>query len=281
MWQPIQQADQLVELFERSNFDLKKMYDLALAKTEVDLAKDVAAFASAYGGTVLVGAEEQGGRLVGLSGVADVPRLVTALSTAVKQRCSPCPLYAEAPITLAAVDCARLLPAAESVPAGVTLLAINVEPDPRGPIGVRPLTDKGNVIRQVYEFPIRVGNSTDWLDPEDLAMWMNSHERRIALKLRQAGAPARVRIFHMVGEQNTVRREREFELAAVDERRTVAVLRQFAPDPPDEAHVPFSFILDAWQEPQDGMWQLAIQGHVFPGNATSRVPFRFRPLMTR
>ncbi len=69
-WQPILSLDQLVARFETSTLDLKTTYDLvAGASTRAEIAKDVASFANAFGGVIVVGVKERGGRVVQIEGV--------------------------------------------------------------------------------------------------------------------------------------------------------------------------------------------------------------------
>ena len=264
MWDPITTVEQLVAIFEKSDLDLKRRYDLALAKTPYDIAKDVSAFASAAGGTIVVGADESGGRVAGLPGVAEAPELVREIGKAIQTFCSPWPLYQEKVLTLSPADYARVLPGSSNAPAAVDLLVVNVGPDVRGPIGVRPKNDKGNPIKDAYAFPVRVGEQTDWLRPDQLAMWMNSHERRIAIRLRAIASAAMICAFHEQrsdeGEWLTLLLER------VDEEQGVAVFSQSGRGG-IAAHVPLAFVLAAWRDPVQGVWSVKVDGTIFPASA--------------
>lgn len=138
-----------------------------------EIAKDVAAFANATGGTILIGATEDAG-----AGVcsAHVPfsdeaakDLSDAITLAVEQRCRPRPL----------VDLARI-----AFPAGV-MLAVNVWAFPGQPIAVSVTGNSkqdghGGVS---YVFPIRLFAKTVYLPPEQLAMLMSPDVRRRAIIL--------------------------------------------------------------------------------------------------
>jgi hypothetical protein len=260
MWTPITTVEQLVAIFEKSDLDLKRRYDLSLAKTPYDIAKDVAAFASAAGGTIVVGAEESDGRISALPGVADVPDLVRESGRAVQTFCSPWPLYEEKVLALSRPDCARVLPGFSSASAPIHLVVVNVGPDVRGPIGVRPKNDKGNPIQNSYGFPVRVGEQTDWLRPEQLPMWMNSHERRIAIRLRAIPSGETIRAFH-------VQRLHEDEwltlfLDRVDEAQAIAVFTQSGRGA--STHVPLAFVRAVWREAVLGVWSIKVAGTLYP-----------------
>ncbi len=88
---PITTVDQLVAQFERSTFDYKTTYDLRKPGVRYHIAKDVAAFATAFGGTIVVGVVETGGKAIEVSGVADVPGLLAEVARALQTHCVPVP----------------------------------------------------------------------------------------------------------------------------------------------------------------------------------------------
>jgi hypothetical protein len=160
-------------------------------------------------------------------------------------------------------------------------LALNVSPDPRGPIGVRAIDPSDNPTPDTYRFPIRIGDQTDFLGPQELAMWMNSHERRVAIALQQVGPGAKVRVHHRVGVRQQEGSCRVYVLNGIDLRLMHAqITRVDAPDEP--ANVPFSFIASVWNEAADGMWELAVNGSLFAGDSSNirlgTAP-RFRPFL--
>ncbi len=85
-------------------------YDLSLDTTRYEIAKDVAAFANAIGGTVVVGVKEQHGNAVRLEGVRNVPTLLQEVAVALKQHYVPVPSTPEEhTLVVSPVDPRRLL----------------------------------------------------------------------------------------------------------------------------------------------------------------------------
>src|SRR5580700_2411369 len=204
--QPITTVEQLVARFESSALDYKTTYDLAKPGVRYDIAKDVAAFASAFGGTIVVGVVEGGGRAAQLEGVSDVAKLLSEVATSLRLHCVPIPSTPdEYAIVVTPEDAGRFLPSGTSRPSSpVTVVTLNVRPDPRGPIGVRPFArgKEPQGAADAYKFPVRVDDQTRFMDPTELPMWMNSHERRVAINLNraleEAGGSAKVRVYHLL-----------------------------------------------------------------------------------
>jgi hypothetical protein len=102
VWRPIESSDELADAHETSTFDLKQKYDLKLHAFE--MAKDVAAFASAMGGTIVVGAVEgtgdRKGRIATFKPVATPGEFETKLGEAIRRRCRPQPVWRTKQLTL-------------------------------------------------------------------------------------------------------------------------------------------------------------------------------------
>jgi|ERR1019366_4009642 hypothetical protein len=109
MWKPVIAAEQLVGRLETSSFDFKREYEWRAPGTPSEMAKDVAAFASGFGGTILVGAEHKDGKVTGLPGVADPQALIEALRKAVGAYCVPWPSYSEEATRTGAASLGRAL----------------------------------------------------------------------------------------------------------------------------------------------------------------------------
>jgi hypothetical protein len=258
-WKPITTVESLIDVFEKSDFDLKKLYDLTLAKVPYDIARDVAAFASAVGGTVLVGATEDDGRIGTLPGIVNVPQFAKEIGSAVQKFCVPWPAYQEVEIAVTSEERRRIAPDDPGNDA-VRVMVVNVPPDVRGPIGVRAKNDKGNAVRDAYCFPVRVGERTDFLRPEQLSMWMNSHDRRIAIRLREVTRGTFVHAYQVETLNDGHTKTVIFE--SVDEGKGIAI---FSTSSRVDAHVPLAFITAVWAEPA-GREELSIKvdGTLFP-----------------
>ena len=96
-WKPTDDYLELANRHETSTFDWKRPYDLNDPTTVFEMAKDVAALASAMGGTVAVGTVEgkgdKKGRIVALQSVANPGLFETKLGDAVRRRCRPLPVW--------------------------------------------------------------------------------------------------------------------------------------------------------------------------------------------
>jgi hypothetical protein len=265
-WTPITSVDQLVDCFENSRFDYKTTYDLTNKATRYEIAKDVAAFANAYGGTIVVGVFESGGKVVRIDGVADVPKLMAEMATALKKCSSPVPVTPEEhAIVVSPQDAARLLrkSGAPAPVSEVTIVTLNVRPDTRGPIGVHVFDGVNASLADVYRFPVRIDDQTRFLNPTELPMWMNSHERRVAIQLREvfSGDPVDVIVHHLIGVMVNHPHDQPMKLSGVDEARGVL---EFTGKTGAAVHVPFLFVPAVWRDPHDSVWRVAVRGTVFP-----------------
>jgi schlafen family protein len=279
-WEPITTFAQLrARLAESSMFDLKATYDTTKTSTRYDIAKDVAAFATAFGGTIVVGVQESGGKAIALPGVSDRPTLMREIATALQGYCSPLPATPEEhEIIVTPENAVHLLgPGVQPPHADVTLLTLNVRADPRGPIGVRPFGANGPT-QDTYKFPIRVNDQTAFLGPTELPMWMNSHERKVALQL------AKIPVGKLVDVELHCRRgylqqgpyERNVSIARVDEEGMYVVIEDATLQL--RTNVPFGFIAAVWEK-EDGGWAVAAQGHILTASSSSRRPNHFVPYL--
>lgn len=235
---------------ESRRFDFKKTVS---SKNHVELAKDVAAFANAFGGHILVGAVEdpQTGRLDHYEPLPEAfaHEVVTAFDRAVATRCFPKPLHDS-----------KLLPRGEGF-----VVVVNVWAFPGGIVGVRSDT------QDAYLFPVRVGAQTDHLRPEVLPMFMVPEVRRIAVLL--GSIPARNRScicasFRMRSSQGTEIARTNLDLVELREQENVAVFRvsefqrkDYITNYPTNCrvHIPLDQVESAWSE-STGDWALLLRG---------------------
>jgi hypothetical protein len=167
--------------FEGQTFDAKAPRE----EKPYHLAKHVAAFANAEGGTILIGAIEDlpTGVLTKYEPMpSDRARDVRdAYDRAVKDRCRP------APLMMAVI-----------IPKGTDtfLVAVNVYPSPLLPVAVRVVGDgkEEGYGGDAYTFPIRLGTQVEYLKPEQLGMFMEPKIRRVALLLDGIPEAARKRV---------------------------------------------------------------------------------------
>lgn len=142
----------------------------------LELAKDVAAFANASGGTIVFGATESDHRLARYEGndAAAAAKLCDTLHDVVHKRLRPPPVVVPRAIELD----------------GTCVVALNVYPYVGQAVGVRvKQTECGDAEHtknvDAYLFPVRVGEDTIWLNPEQTAMLMIPEVRRAVSMLRQ------------------------------------------------------------------------------------------------
>jgi hypothetical protein len=146
----------------------------------LELAKDMAAMANAYGGAIVVGACESPKGTLSLyrpfpkekaAGICDQYAL------ALRDRLRPAPI-----VTFETIE-------HESE----YLVVVRIEASAGQAIGVRfvPKDDldqgESKAPREAYGFPLRVGDNTTWLEPEQLPMLMLPELRRTILLLRKIG----------------------------------------------------------------------------------------------
>jgi hypothetical protein len=197
----------------------------------VELAKDVAAFANAEGGTLLVGAFED--RRRGILGCYKpltpefVKQVRDAYSRAVAKFCSPSPLHDS-----------------QTIPFETgAVVAVNVSAAIGQVVGVRARVD------EAWFFPRRVGIETVNLRAEQLPMFMVPEIRRIAILLR--GVPENHRLFLSQMTRTNSQGERAY-FRSVDEAANVVILA----DENNEAWtIPLDRIESVWEDPKG--WHLA------------------------
>lgn len=154
--------------FEHATLDLKVRVDL---NKSVHLAKDVAAFANHLGGTLIIGAHEESGRVKEYVPLAEdeANKTQDAFSKAVAQRCSPRPI----------IEFDRYAEGAGFV------LTVLVYPTLNSPVGVKAKCDgnDGGFRGDAFLFPVRSGSDSIFLLPEQLSMYMLPEVRRVAILL--------------------------------------------------------------------------------------------------
>ncbi len=259
---PIIRADQLPPLGtsrETSLYDFK--VTVADAKP-FEFAKDVAAFANASGGTLLIGAREHDRKLGRYEPLneKDAADTKDAYGRYVTQRCSPVPMF---DVVIIPKD-------------GGFIVAVNVWPFPGQPVGAELRGDKvaeGHGGKG-YRFPMRVGVDTIWISPEQLPMLMVPEVRRVAILLDQIPAQSRDRVqIFWRGEtrSGTDLKDKVIRFLGVQVMGNVALfentnvlaqayptMSHTIPDVPD-LHVPLDAIGSVWRA-GDGEWCLFIHG---------------------
>jgi hypothetical protein len=156
-----------------------------------EIAKDVAAFANADGGTIFIGAKGNGEYLAGYEPLTtkEASAAQKVCDEAVHTRCAPPPIY-----TVDAIDLD-----------GGVVVAVNVSPFPGQLVGVQVKKGEakcgtsGREIEILYYYPLRVGAHTKGIRPEQLPMFMDPRVRRTALLLQEACGGKKQALFGSVG----------------------------------------------------------------------------------
>lgn len=272
-YRPITVAAQLPPtgpVAETLRFDMKMeiaQHVLAVGARDLSaLATDVAAFANASGGVLLVGArEEPTGVLAEYVGV-DHPtaiRVAEAYQNALRL-CSPRPVIDPQPL---------------AAPGGGYVVAVNCDAYAAPPVGVhRP--EENRAEPKWWTFPTRRGNRTHNMKPEELATVMEPRLRRMALLLERlplvggrASAPMRCPYFHFA-DSNV----RLFWIKAIDQESSALRLEEI-----NEPHRPMTIPLDAvrwvWHDPLRGSYHVAVDGDLDTINSPAEpkfIPSRFK-----
>lgn len=154
-------------LQEQRWFDVKKTY---APGSQAEMAKDIAAFANALGGALIVGATEGPTEPDYTSPLtsAYAEKVALEFDQAVRDYCRPSPSVH-----------VRVIPAPDAP--GKVVLVVNIEPTVDQPIAARHAKDQ-----DAWRFPIRIGRDTEFLLPEQLPLHMNSKARRAKLLLLRA-----------------------------------------------------------------------------------------------
>lgn len=239
---------------EQTILDLKMNYDLANPTSAFELAKDMAAFANALGGTILVGASEQNdslkrktGRIEAFIPNIDDQKLIKAATTAAREFCQPTITVEPEVIKLTESEQANVVKKPLSQDA--TLVALNVHPLVASPCAVAACDAAGARIANAYRFPLRFLEGTKWLKPEELAFHMNSHERRIYLLLAQMPCDQQIQVWDK--GQGGLGGNRLAKLVDIDAERMIAKLEFGGGNHKVVAHVPLVFVTAVWLDEKD------------------------------
>ena len=152
-------------------------------RASFELAKDVAAFANAAGGTLLHRAHEDGNRrVVGRyepMTAQEAGLTINAYDQSIRDRCFPPPSWTSSRINRD----------------GGVVVAINVQPFPGQVVGVKINGDSADGHGgAAYVFPVRVGTQTRFLQPGELAMYMVPEVRMTIVALESISEKERQRV---------------------------------------------------------------------------------------
>jgi len=233
---------------EGRSIDFKRAH----TSSRLECAKDVAAFANASGGTILIGAQPKGDRLETYLPLADgdAQKAKREYEEAIRDRCGPAPIF----------DVAFI-----GRDAGV-IVAVNVWPMPGQPVGVellkKDLADYEREVEGTYFYPLRVGSQTRAILPEQMPMFIDAKSRKTAVLLSRAVGSALVMCVPKY-EKNRFWRD-ELKLVAVDIQANCIVLEV---DEQCCVSVPLDMVEAAWFEGTRAF--IAVSGYIDRYDAAS------------
>lgn len=290
-WEPLTHSNAVALLraaTENATLDLKAKYDTSSNRSApFEIAKDVAAFANNLGGTIVVGVREgkgpDRGRVVAFEEMLTPSpgELVKEVDRAIRLFCLPVPVVNATEVNLGAEEAGQIL-GRGAVPA--TVLAINVPPMLNAPVGClasapackrcgdegHECSSDGKAIPNAYRFPMRVLEGTRFLRPDELAMIMNTNERRALLELSNLADQPKISVWFnsQSGFQRNIAMPCRIE--RIDTLLLVCVLHLVGSE--CRAEVPLRFVRATWQSSEG--WNVAIDGSAFDGVGNDRWGFR-------
>jgi hypothetical protein len=236
---------------EKSDLDFKTYAD---PRQIWEHAKDVAAFANSLGGVLVIGADDKTGQLVYPGVHGQTVKDVQAIYEGAAQLCSPSPIVDVIPIPLGPTK---------------NVVAVNVEPYldqlVSAPAGTRDKNGKEIKHDAGWVFPIRRASQTEWIKPENLAMYMNREVRRAVLLLASIPAQKRqVGVCHhressFAGHPEVA--ECPLELGVVSVEANFVELKEQQGSSEVRCRVPLTDILDVW-ESETLKWKIKIRGTI-------------------
>lgn len=238
---------------EKLDIDFKAFAD---EKKHFEHAKDIASFANARGGVLLVGATDENGPL-------EYPGLKNQTIAAVKS------IYEGAAMACSPPAVVDVIPV-EHAP-GIWVVAINVDPHLDQAMGsptgsVDPATKLPIKPGVGWIFPNRLASQSGFVTPEILPMYMSREIRRTILLLAKIPEASRTMIklhyrtrLSVSGGGFTLQMaDREMTFVDVDlEKNRV----RFVGAGSMQVNVPILDVVDVW-ESDDGRWEVRVTGEI-------------------
>lgn len=257
----IDRASQLPAIgvtYENPKFDMKAVP----TRLDIDCAKDIAAFANASGGYILVGAHEnkKTGRLLRYNPLKDNDALAAkiAYERVNQDNCSPVPI----------ID-ARVV----SIDHG-NVVVVTVWPFPGQIVGIKVISDPKEHGKGLttWCFPIRQGTQTHYLMPENTAMLMTPRLRVTSISLSRIPVNSNIELHYQIATEvrfpQSQSRGAEFVECSIP-GNTLIVKVDNGYGTKQELSIPLEGIDAVWQDADLRKWNVALSGTVicYPGHA--------------
>ncbi len=197
-----------------------------------ECAADVAQFANASGGTVVIGAPQENHIVQGFKNVSTPAELVRWIEDVINGQLEPVPL-----VDQRVVD----------IPGGTRVVAVNVPPSPV--LIARKTTGKG------YEFPIRAGDGKRYMTLIEVEARMGNRERLMKLRIEQIKRDERVTLDAHIPAGGVD--AREWQVASVDDHSVTLTRGAMSMD------VPLGYVEAVYRTNEHGAaWVIAMDCHV-------------------
>jgi len=255
---------------EKADLDFKRFADPTRCWEH---CKDIAAFANALGGVLLIGAAEHGGQLAYPGVRGQTADDVKTIYEGAAGLCSPAAVVDVVPIPQQA---------------GAPVVAINVDPSVDAVVAA-PARDHDRHGRErkhdiAWVFPRRVASQTEYLQPEVLPMYMNREVRRAVVLLSRIPTNKRRGLTVFYHAQRHIQNQHwdgvvqvgnmDLDLDEVRVDRNVAKFCAVIDNHGVQIRIPLLDILDVW-EVGDSRWAVKVAGrlHRVQGAPTPRLAY--------
>ena len=237
-----------------------------------EMAKDIAAFANAFGGSILIGVVRENGKTVHRGIPGDVAQsLKESYEQVAKDWCRPTP---------------SVRPVIIQLGADLFVVAVNIEAYVHGAVGAF-IAPRGERLPHARIYPRREASHTKFLEPEELPMLFNPHDRIIAIRLLRLTKQERAAIRLMVappppnlmhfpgsvrpgGPLTLCECMAELSDVDIDAGAAMFVVRDYEGQPCGDrpAAVPLSDVEDCWRG-ATGFWHVRVTGRMVVTDTTA------------
>ena len=225
---------------EKADIDFKRYGD---DRKPAEMAKDVAAFANQLGGVIVIGGDSESDKTqLSYPGIPEgkTAEVVDHCEKAAA-RCSPAQVVDVIPL---------------KGPDGTDLVAVNVNAFAGQLVASPGFSAKdGGIVQDAWKFPIRRASQTEFISPENLAMYMDRSVRTAFLLLSQIPPGSKVRIYSRLHPYDLVHQASTFNKEGAVEVQPPGVnFFKF-----EDVRIPLGDVLNVWPA-SDQLWVITVLG---------------------